>query len=67
EGSTIAGSPATVRAEIERQIATLGINYLICYMMFGTMTLADALHSLELFTNEVKPNVRANVGAAARR
>ncbi len=67
EGSTIAGSPETVRAEIERQIATLGINYLICYMMFGTMTLADALASLELFAREVKPRFKTDAGAAVRK
>ena len=39
EGSSIIGSPETVRAAIEAQIETLGINYLICYFMFGTMTL----------------------------
>jgi len=55
EGSTIAGSPATVRAEIERQVAELGLNYLIGYFMFGTLALADALRSLELFVSEVKP------------
>jgi alkanesulfonate monooxygenase SsuD/methylene tetrahydromethanopterin reductase-like flavin-dependent oxidoreductase (luciferase family) len=55
EGSTIAGSPATVRAEIERQVEELGLNYLIGYFMFGTLTLADALRSLDLFTREVKP------------
>ena len=33
----------------------LGLNYLIGYFMFGTLTLADALRSLELFTSDVKP------------
>jgi alkanesulfonate monooxygenase SsuD/methylene tetrahydromethanopterin reductase-like flavin-dependent oxidoreductase (luciferase family) len=67
EGSTIAGTPDGVRAEIERQIETLGINYLICYFMFGSMTLADALHSLDLFATEVKPKFTADAGAAARK
>jgi alkanesulfonate monooxygenase SsuD/methylene tetrahydromethanopterin reductase-like flavin-dependent oxidoreductase (luciferase family) len=67
EGSTIAGSPETVRKAIEAQIDRLGINYLICYMMFGTMSLADALRSLELFTTEVRPKVRTNGAAAASR
>lgn len=67
EGTSIAGSPDTVRAAIERQIEELGINYLICYFMFGTMTLRDALRSLELFTTSVKPNVTGSAGAAARR
>ncbi len=67
EGSTIAGTPEIVRAEIERQMETLGINYLICYMMFGNMALADALHSLELFATEVMPKVRANGVAAVNK
>ena len=57
EGSTIVGSPETVRAEIERQVAELGINYLIGYFMFGTLSLTDALRSLELFATEVKPKL----------
>jgi alkanesulfonate monooxygenase SsuD/methylene tetrahydromethanopterin reductase-like flavin-dependent oxidoreductase (luciferase family) len=68
EGSAIAGSPETVRAEIERQIERLGINYLICYMMFGTMSLADALRSMELFNTEVRPAFKTSLaGAAASR
>jgi alkanesulfonate monooxygenase SsuD/methylene tetrahydromethanopterin reductase-like flavin-dependent oxidoreductase (luciferase family) len=68
EGSTIAGSPETVRVEIERQIDRLGINYLICYMMFGTMSLADALRSMELFNTEVRPKVKTGpAGVAASR
>jgi alkanesulfonate monooxygenase SsuD/methylene tetrahydromethanopterin reductase-like flavin-dependent oxidoreductase (luciferase family) len=63
DGSTIAGSPATVRAAIEAQIEALGINYLICYFMFGNMTLKDAMRSMELFATQVK----ANVGEPARR
>ncbi len=57
EGTVIAGSPDTVRAEIERQSAELGINYLLTYMFFGTMPLADALRSLQLFRNEVVPKL----------
>ncbi|MBV9236229.1 MAG: LLM class flavin-dependent oxidoreductase [Xanthobacteraceae bacterium] len=55
EGTIIAGNPQTVRAEIEKQIAELGINYLLTYMMFGTMPLADALRSLQLFSTEIMP------------
>jgi alkanesulfonate monooxygenase SsuD/methylene tetrahydromethanopterin reductase-like flavin-dependent oxidoreductase (luciferase family) len=55
EGTIIAGSPDTVRAEIARQEAELGINYLLTYMIFGTMPLADALRSLALFRSEVMP------------
>jgi alkanesulfonate monooxygenase SsuD/methylene tetrahydromethanopterin reductase-like flavin-dependent oxidoreductase (luciferase family) len=55
EGTIIAGSPTTVRAEIERQSAALGINYLLTYMFFGSMPLADALRSLQLFSGEIMP------------
>ncbi len=53
----IAGSPETVRAEIERQAAMLGINYLVAYLFFGTMTLADAMRSQHLFATEVMPKL----------
>ena len=57
DGSAIIGSPATVRAEIERQAATLGVNYLLTYLFFGNLTLAQALRSLELFRTEVMPKI----------
>jgi len=57
DGSVIAGSPQTVRAEIKRQAGELGINYLLTYLFLGTMTLADALRSLSLFSTEVMPHL----------
>src|ERR1700728_779550 len=57
DGSVIAGSPQTVRAEIERQTAALGINYLLGYLFVGNMTLADALRALALFGAEVMPHL----------
>jgi alkanesulfonate monooxygenase SsuD/methylene tetrahydromethanopterin reductase-like flavin-dependent oxidoreductase (luciferase family) len=59
EGMAIAGSPATVWAAIERQARELGINYLLSYLFFGAMTLAEALRSLELFRAEVMPKIEA--------
>jgi alkanesulfonate monooxygenase SsuD/methylene tetrahydromethanopterin reductase-like flavin-dependent oxidoreductase (luciferase family) len=56
-GSVIAGSPQTVRATIERQFAELGANYLLTYLFLGTMSLADALRSLSLFSTEVMPHL----------
>jgi alkanesulfonate monooxygenase SsuD/methylene tetrahydromethanopterin reductase-like flavin-dependent oxidoreductase (luciferase family) len=55
DGTLIAGTPQTVQFEIERQVAALGVNYLVAYMLFGTMTLAEALRSLALFEGEVMP------------
>ena len=48
--------PVSAKA-IAAQKEALGINYLIAYMMFGTMTLPDALRSLALFRSEVMPAV----------
>ena len=56
-GMIIAGSPETVTAEIERQAEVLGLNYLLTYLFFGTMTLPDALRSLQLFRTEVMPKL----------
>jgi alkanesulfonate monooxygenase SsuD/methylene tetrahydromethanopterin reductase-like flavin-dependent oxidoreductase (luciferase family) len=53
----IAGTPQQVRAEIERQVAELGINYLLSYLFLGSMTLPEALRSLALFSTEVMPHV----------
>jgi len=57
DGSVIAGTPAQVAAEIERQTAELGVNYLLTYLFLGTMSLAEALRSLELFSSEVMPKI----------
>jgi len=57
EGSVIVGSPARVTAEIERHVAELGVNYLLTYLFLGTMSLTDALRSLQLFSTEVMPKI----------
>lgn len=57
DGSVIYGTPDTVVAEIERQAADLGVNYLLTYLFLGTMTLAEALRSLQLFSTEVMPRI----------
>ena len=57
DGTVIAGSPQTVRAEIERQARELGFNYLLTYLFLGTMSLNDALRSLELFMTEIAPHL----------
>ncbi|MBI3434744.1 MAG: LLM class flavin-dependent oxidoreductase [Proteobacteria bacterium] len=51
----IVGTPARVRAQIIRQHGELGMNYLLAYMFFGTMTLPQALRSLALMRGEVMP------------
>ncbi len=63
-GSFIVGSPATVCAEIERQIAAIGVNYFICGMYFGDMAHAQAMRSLDLFASEVMPHFAETAVAA---
>jgi alkanesulfonate monooxygenase SsuD/methylene tetrahydromethanopterin reductase-like flavin-dependent oxidoreductase (luciferase family) len=57
DGSVIHGTPSQVVAEIERQVTQLGVNYLLVYLFLGTMSLADALRSLQLFASEVMPKI----------
>jgi alkanesulfonate monooxygenase SsuD/methylene tetrahydromethanopterin reductase-like flavin-dependent oxidoreductase (luciferase family) len=57
DGTVIAGSPETVAAEIEKQMTALGANYLLTYLFLGTMSLPDALRSLQLFATEVMPRI----------
>jgi len=55
----IAGSPATVREKLMQHATAMGVNYMILYMFFGTMKLADAERSLKLFKSEVMPALGA--------
>jgi alkanesulfonate monooxygenase SsuD/methylene tetrahydromethanopterin reductase-like flavin-dependent oxidoreductase (luciferase family) len=54
-GHGIAGSPATVRGAMERLEREAGVNYVLCQMVFGDMSFADASHSIDLFAKEVMP------------
>ena len=58
-GIAIAGTPARVREEIERQIAASGCTYFVCRLMFGSMSDEEASASIDLFTAEVMPRLRA--------
>jgi len=54
-GMVLAGAPQTVRAALEHQAQALGINYLLAYLFFGTMSAQDARRSLALFAGEIMP------------
>jgi len=56
-GMILAGTPATVRAGLEREAAELGTNYLLAYLFFGTLTYAEAKRSLDLFAKDVMPQL----------
>ena len=54
-GMVFAGTPQTVTAQIAEQAAELGLNYLLAYMFFGTLSAAEAHRSLDLFVRDVMP------------
>ena len=56
-GFGIAGTPATVRDALARQIAQARVNYLVCRFAFGDMAPAESQRSLELFTQHVMPQL----------
>ena len=58
-GHGCAGSPATVRAFVEREAAAGAINYFVSAMAFGDLPLAAVLRSVELFSAEVMPGFLA--------
>jgi alkanesulfonate monooxygenase SsuD/methylene tetrahydromethanopterin reductase-like flavin-dependent oxidoreductase (luciferase family) len=54
--AAIVGSPASVRAEIERHVAETGCTYVVGRFVFGTLGYERARRSLDLFTREVLPH-----------
>jgi alkanesulfonate monooxygenase SsuD/methylene tetrahydromethanopterin reductase-like flavin-dependent oxidoreductase (luciferase family) len=56
--TAVAGSPQTVRDFITAEIAATGPNYFVPWLAFGDMTVAEALHSVDLFAREVMPAFR---------
>lgn len=58
-GGLLVGSPASVSAKLECTVANSGANYLMCSFHWGTLTHPQALHSLELFANELLPRLRS--------
>ena len=56
--SAIVGSPATVRAEIDRHVKESRCNYFVTRFAYGTLTHEEAQRSLALFTSEVMPHFR---------
>jgi len=56
-GQGVAGAPATVVALLRRQIEVTGSNYLVGQLVFGDLSLAEALRSIELFARRVMPEL----------
>ena len=54
-GSVVVGSPDTVRKNLEEQVKTLGVNYLIVAPYFGIISHENAMRTVNLFAEEVMP------------
>jgi alkanesulfonate monooxygenase SsuD/methylene tetrahydromethanopterin reductase-like flavin-dependent oxidoreductase (luciferase family) len=59
QGRAVAGTPDKVRAVLQRTIDDAGLNYLLCRFAFGDITGEEALHSIDLFTRHVMPDIVA--------
>ncbi len=57
-GHGVAGSAATVRDYMSKLEREAGVNYVLCQMVFGDMSFADATHSIDLFAKDVMPAFR---------
>ena len=57
-GFSIAGSPATVRDTLARDLELAGGNGVLGHMIFGSIAYEDALHSMEMFAREVMPALK---------
>ena len=62
--SMIAGSPATVRAELARHLEESGCNYVLGQMFFGDLTYERMSRSLTLLADEVMPHFRTGAQPA---
>jgi alkanesulfonate monooxygenase SsuD/methylene tetrahydromethanopterin reductase-like flavin-dependent oxidoreductase (luciferase family) len=58
-GLAIAGSPATVTAALQQQLADIGADYFMAQLVFGDITREEGLRNTALFANEVVPKLRA--------
>jgi len=54
-GFCIAGSSATVREELTKQVTEAGVTYLMCHLAFGDMALADSLRTISSMRAAIMP------------
>ena len=59
ERHCIVGTAAQVRDELAEEIETAGINYLLCRLAFGNLSVEQSLHSVALMREEVMPALAA--------
>lgn len=59
DGRGMCGAPSTLADLARKQIAETGANYFVGQFAFGDMTTEETLHSIDLFTREVMPALKA--------
>jgi alkanesulfonate monooxygenase SsuD/methylene tetrahydromethanopterin reductase-like flavin-dependent oxidoreductase (luciferase family) len=62
DGFCIVGDPDYVIAQIRQQQQALKVGTFLTYVPFGTMPVAQAQQSIELFAREVLPHLRDDSG-----
>ncbi|HZO00863.1 MAG TPA: LLM class flavin-dependent oxidoreductase, partial [Burkholderiales bacterium] len=55
----IAGSPRTVLEKLQEMLRLTTANYLLCIFSFGDLEPEQAMRSLDLFSSEILPKLRA--------
>jgi alkanesulfonate monooxygenase SsuD/methylene tetrahydromethanopterin reductase-like flavin-dependent oxidoreductase (luciferase family) len=55
--SVIAGTPDSIRTYMDEYVAT-GANYFVCSFQWGGLTHDQAMHSIDLFVEEIMPHYR---------
>jgi alkanesulfonate monooxygenase SsuD/methylene tetrahydromethanopterin reductase-like flavin-dependent oxidoreductase (luciferase family) len=55
----VTGSPRTALDKLRQMLELTGANYLLCVFSFGDLAPEHALRSLELFSREVMPQLKA--------
>jgi alkanesulfonate monooxygenase SsuD/methylene tetrahydromethanopterin reductase-like flavin-dependent oxidoreductase (luciferase family) len=64
-GQGVAGSPQTVTAFLRRELRDTGSNYCVGQFAFGDLSFAETLQSIELFAQEVMPELAARMSVSA--
>jgi len=57
-GQGIAGTPATVTAQLRAQVEAIGANYIVAQFSFGDLTFDECRRSITLFAEQVIPALR---------
>lgn len=64
-GGAFAGTAEGAKAYIESQVGASGINYFVCDISFGDLTLAEASRTVQLFARHVMPAFQNRVPSAS--